>query len=361
MTVDSLYFDMVRRAIRLARRAQGYTSPNPAVGAVLFDENGIISEGYHKKAGLAHAEIIAIERAGGKARGASLAVSLEPCCHTGRTGPCTKAIAAAGIKRVIYAVKDPNCKVNGGGREYLREQGIDVISNICREEALILNEDYFHYHNTGRPFVVLKMAQTLDGRIATATGESKWISAKKARAFAHRLRARYDAVAVGSGTVKADNPSLTVRHVKGKNPYRIILTASGKLASNINLFENNDDNKTIVAAPANILKKMNFNKVVGWSISKTKNGINLLDLLEHAGKEGIMSILFEGGARIATELFSKRMVNKFYLSCSPVLIGKGLNSIGELGIKNIPDGIKFRNSSFRKMGTDILFSGYPVW
>ncbi|MEE9442924.1 MAG: bifunctional diaminohydroxyphosphoribosylaminopyrimidine deaminase/5-amino-6-(5-phosphoribosylamino)uracil reductase RibD [candidate division Zixibacteria bacterium] len=361
MADDRLYRDMMRRAIRLARWAQGYTSPNPAVGAVLFNDDGIISKGYHKKAGLAHAEIVAIEKAGEKARGASIAVSLEPCCHTGRTGPCTQAIVKAGIKRVIYAVKDPNCKVNGGGREYLQEHGIEVISDVCREEAYKLNEEYFHFHKTGRPFVVLKMAQTLDGRIATATGESQWISGIKVRTFAHQLRARYDAVAVGSGTVRADNPSLTVRHVRGKNPYRIILTVSGQLPANLNLFINNNDNKTVVAAPANILKTIDFSHVTTWSIRKLKSGLDIKGLLNKAGKAGLMSILFEGGSQIATELFNKRLVNKFYLSCSPILIGEGIESIGALGIKEISGSIKFKDSSFRKMGTDILFSGYPVW
>lgn len=361
MADNWLYNEMMSRAIRLAKRAQGHTSPNPAVGAVIFNKDGIISEGYHKKAGLAHAEIVAIKNAGKKARGASIAVSLEPCCHTGRTGPCTEAIVKAGIKRVVYAVEDPNCKVNGRGRNYLRDKGVEVISGICREEALLLNEDYFHFQRTGLPFVVLKMAQTLDGRIATAKGDSQWISGIKARTFAHKLRARYDAIAVGSGTVRADNPSLTVRHVRGKNPYRIVLTTSGKFPKNLNLFINNEDNKTVAAAPANVLKNEKFKNVICWPVKKTKNGLNLSALLKRAGKEGLMSILFEGGSQIATELLKKRLVNKFHFSCSPVLIGEGIDSIGALGINNISDGIKFKNSSFRKMGTDILFSGYPEW
>jgi len=235
MADDRLYEAMIKKAMGLARKGEGYTTPNPIVGAVIFNRDGIIATGYHKKAGGPHAERVAIERAGDEARGASIAINLEPCCHYGRTGPCTDAIIRAGLKEVVYSIEDPNPKVNCKGAQTLINNNIKVISGIYADEATRLNEVYLKYITTGRPFVVLKMAQSLDGRLAATGGDSQWISGEKARDFAHKLRARYDAVAVGTGTVRSDDPQLTVRRVRGKNPYRIIVTTSESLSGEIKL------------------------------------------------------------------------------------------------------------------------------
>ncbi len=216
----------MKMALALAWKGQGKTSPNPMVGAVVVKSGEVVGRGYHHKAGQAHAEVLALRNAAERARGATLYVNLEPCCHFGRTRPCTDAIIEAGIKRVVYSIKDPNPVVNGCGARKLRAAGMEVTSGVGEKEATHLNEIYLKFISTGCPFVILKTAQSLDGRIATITGDSKWISGPEALKFAHRLRAECDAVAIGAGTVKADNPQLTVRLVKGRNPYRIIIVTA---------------------------------------------------------------------------------------------------------------------------------------
>src|SRR5574340_233371 len=220
--MDDLFF--MKRALALAARARGKTSPNPMVGAVLTKNNRIISEGYHKKAGTPHAEAIAIDKASGKYAGATLYVSLEPCCHKDkRTPPCTEKIRSSGIKRVVIAMKDPNPKVSGKGISELEKAGILTKTGILEEKARKLNEAYIKHITTGTPFVVLKVAMTLDGKIATPEGESKWITGEKARLMVHRLRGSSDAVMTAIGTVIADNPLLTCRTAGYRNPLRIII------------------------------------------------------------------------------------------------------------------------------------------
>ena len=359
MADERLYDAMIKKALRLAKKGEGSTSPNPMVGAVVFNRDGVIATGYHRKAGGPHAEVIALRRAGEKARGASLAINLEPCCHVGRTGPCTDAILRAGIKKVIFSIEDPFACVCGRGARFLIDNGIEAITGVGREEALRLNEVYLKFVTTGRPFVVLKTAQTLDGRIATRTGDSKWISCPESLTLAHRLRARYDAVAVGSGTVKADNPQLTVRHVKGRNPYRIIITSSGKIPSKASLLINNQDNKTIVATTRSVADSAVFASATKWQIRRGKGGINLHHLMEEAAKHEITSILVEGGGRLATALLRERLVDKFYLVIAPMIMGSGIDTIADLGTKRLAEAIKFDHSGNEQLGTDILFWGYP--
>lgn len=360
MADDQLYETMMKMAIRLARKGEGQTSPNPMVGAVIFDDNGVVATGYHKKAGGPHAEIFALQKAGDRARGATLVVNLEPCCHHEKTGPCTEAIVEAGIKRVVYAIRDPFPHVCGRGERLLKENGIDIISGVCADQATQLNEVYLTYVKTGRPFVVLKTAQSLDGRIATSRGESHWISCPEALAFAHKLRSRYDAVAVGSGTVKADNPFLTVRHVKGRNPLRIIVSSSC-LPSKINLFTRNDDHKTIVAAPRHIIDKGTYKSAITWPVRMQKGGkgLDLKDLLKQAASHGVASILFEGGGHLATSLIKQGLVDKYYLIIAPMIIGQGVSGVGDLGITRLSQAIRFAESGTETIGTDILFWGYP--
>ncbi len=343
----------------LARRGEGYTSPNPIVGAVVFNRDGIIATGYHKRAGGAHAERVALEKAGDQARGASIAVNLEPCCHQGRTGPCTDLILRAGIKEVVYSIEDPNPKVNCQGAATLMNNGIKVVGGVGREEAIRLNEVYLKYMTTGRPFVVLKLAQSLDGRLATVTGDSQWISCDKAQKFAHRLRARYDAVAVGAGTVRADNPRLTVRHLKGDNPLRIIVTGSRDLPGNLNLFTKNDDRKTIVATTREVVDSNVYKSVTTWPIRRQKDRIDLKNLMERAGKHEVTSILFEGGSRLATALLHQKLVDKLYVAIAPVVLGRGIEAVGDLKIAKVANALRFRESGFKKIGDDMLFWGYP--
>lgn len=359
MAGNRLYRAMIKRALKLARRAEGRTSPNPMVGAVIFRDESVIATGYHKKAGTPHAEINALDKAGADARGASIAITLEPCCHTGKTGPCTQALIEAGIKRVIYAVDDPYGEVNGRSKAILEAAGIEVLSGICTDEAKRLNEVYFHFHTTGRPFVVLKLAQTLDGRIATKTGDAKWITGTAARSFGHKLRARYDAIAVGANTVRSDNPQLTVRHIRGQNPFRLILTTSADLPAERDVLTHNDDRKTIVATTSEVISSGAYSGVETWEIAAKKNEIDLPDLLKKAADRGIQSILFEGGARIATSLLKQGLVDKYYQFTAPLLLGEGTSGIGDLGITRIARAIAFGDYGFRKIGQDNLFWGYP--
>jgi len=348
----------IKMALELAEKARGKTSPNPMVGAVIVKNNRVIGQGYHKKAGTAHAERIALKQAGDLARNSTLYVTLEPCCHVGRTDPCTDAIIKAGVKRVVYSIKDPNPIVNGCGISCLKKAGIVVTGNVLAKQAKRLNEVYLKNITTGRPFVVLKMAQSIDSRIATTNGHSQWISGKDSLKFAHRLRAEYDAVVVGSGTVKADNPSLTVRLVKGNNPYRIIISRSPNFSKSINLFKNNDDCKTIIATSAKASAKLKIKNLIVWSIKENKNGLSLNDFLDKAGLFGISSILVEGGSGLATSFIREHLVDKYHFVIAPMIIGKGLETIGDLGVRHLDKAVRFKEYEIEKMGNDVLLTGY---
>lgn len=356
---DRVYQGMMAAALRLARRGEGHTSPNPMVGAVIFDRDGIIATGYHHQAGGPHAEILALRKAGDRARGASLAINLEPCCHFGRTGPCTEAIVRAGIAEVVFAIEDPFPAVNGRGARFLQNHGVKLVAGVLADEAEKLNEVYLTFIRTGRPFVVLKTAQSLDGRIATAAGESRWISNPEARKFAHRLRARYDADVVGAGTARTDNPQLTVRLVRGRNPLRIVVTSSSDLPQRLHLFSRNDDHRTIVATTREVIGSGAYSRVETWPVRKGREGIDLKSLLEQAAARQVTSLLFEGGGRLATALLRAGLVDKYYVVIAPMIIGCGKEAVGELGITVLAGAIRFSNCGFRKIGTNTLFWGYP--
>ncbi len=355
---DAKYIEL---ALKLAEKARGKTSPNPMVGAVVVKNNRIVGQGYHRKAGTAHAERIALDKTGKLVKNSVLYVTLEPCCHFGRTAPCTLAIIEAGVKKVVYCMKDPNPKVNGRGIKILKKAGIEVVGNVMAKQAKRLNEVYLKNITTNRPFVVLKMAQSIDGRIATSNGHSQWISGKESRKFVHGLRSEYDAVVVGSGTVKADDPSLTVRLIKGKNPYRIIISANPKFASNINLYKNNNDCKTIVATSKKSADKVNIKNLTVWSIKKNRQGLSLSDFLDKAGKFGITSILVEGGSQLATSFIREQLVDKFHFITAPMIIGKGMDTINDLGIKHLDKAVRFKEYEIDKMGKDIKITGYPEY
>ena len=357
--------ELMQRTFSLALKGRGRTLPNPMVGAVLTKNGRIIAEGYHKGPGYPHAEIEAIGKAGKNAKGATLYVNLEPCCHFGRTGPCTEAITEAGIKRVVYAATDPNPLVKGRGAKILKKAGIEVTNGLLSTEAARLNEVYFGLLKNERPFVTLKLAQSLDGRIATIDGDSKWISGEKSRKFAHSLRAESGAVLVGMGTVRKDNPSLTVRHVRGKNPYRIIVSTSGDLPKSTRLISENQDLKTILATThMSIPKSANSRskKMTYWTLEKAANGeIDLADLLQKAKAFGIHSILVEGGAEIAASFLKDKLVDKLILITAPIIVGKGVDAIGDLGLKRIDQAITFKDSYRFQSGPDEVFVGYPEW
>ena len=353
------------RALELAEKGRGKTSPNPMVGAVLVKNGRVVSEGYHRQVGAEHAEIMALKKAGPKAAGATLYVSLEPCCHRGRTGPCTDAIIDAGIARVVYAAKDPNPLVNGKGAARLRRAGLKVDKGLLGDRARQLNEAYLSYHQKGRPFVVVKTAQTIDGRIATSTGDSQWISGSEALKYGHRIRAEVDAVVVGMGTVRTDNPSLTVRHVRGRNPYRIVVSSSLRFPKHCHLLDNNTDRKTIVATSAESAERFSRRRRKGdliyWELKTSRDGlIDLNDFMKKADEFGFRSLLVEGGRSLSTAFLKHNLVDKYITIISPKLIGDGINAVGDLGIRRLSRAMELERSSCERVGRDIIVTGYPA-
>lgn len=354
------------RALYLAARACGQTAPNPMVGAVLVKNGRIVAEGYHRKAGTDHAEVVALKKAGARAAGCTAYVSLEPCCHTGCTGPCTEALIEAGVKRVVYAVNDPNPIVGGKGGRRLRRAGLEVRSGVMKAEAEELNEAYFGFYRLGRPFVTLKMAQTLDGRIATLTGQSQWISGSDTLKLAHQLRNDNDGILVGAGTLRHDDPSLTTRLVTGRHPYRIVLAGSGRLPSDSKLFKNNSDARTVVASTAEQVERLarrhGLRGLTFWEIRKDRQGRpQIADLLKKAGDFGIHTLLVEGGAQVATAFLQARLVDKIILVVAPMLIGHGRDTVGELGIRRLERAIRLDRVSVHRVGKDAVVIGYPKY
>lgn len=353
----------MRRALELAVRGRGRTSPNPMVGAVLVGRGGVVGEGFHHGAGREHAEIEALKEAGGEARGSTLYVSLEPCCHQGRTGPCTWAIVEAGVRRVVYAVDDPNPLVSGRGAAILRDNGIEVSDGVLAAEAERLNEAFFFFHRNRRPFVVLKSAQTLDGRIAARNGRSKWISGPPALELAHTLRAECDAVVVGTGTVRVDDPSLTVRHVPGENPYRIVVGRNLDSMSECRLIRDNADGKTIIATTLETARSISFEepgrKPVVWGLPTESGGrVSLEHLLAKAVDLGVLSVLVEGGATLATSFLKASLVDKYIQITAPKILGRGISGIGDLGISELTRCVVFDRARFENLGDDNVFTGY---
>jgi diaminohydroxyphosphoribosylaminopyrimidine deaminase / 5-amino-6-(5-phosphoribosylamino)uracil reductase len=350
---------LMTKAFKLAAKGLGYTSPNPPVGAIIIKDGAVIGSGYHHKAGMPHAEIEALKLAGSNARGATIITTLEPCSHHGKTPPCAEAIIEAGITRVVSAYSDPNPVVSGRGFKRLRDSGLEVIENISRELAIEFYAPYTKFITTGLPYVTLKYAQTLDGRIAAKTGHSQWISSPKSLKLSHQLRAVSDAILIGSGTLKADNPKLTTRLVKGKNPIRIVLSASGKFSANRALFTDGEA-PTFVAMPSQVARNSRGHFQV-ISLRKTKDGLDLSQLLKELGKMGIMNLLVEGGAGALTSFMRHKLADKMIICTAPIISGQGIEAIGDLNIKKITDAIKFEKASYSQLGPDMIFSGIPVW
>ncbi len=359
-TLDDNCF--MREAVRLARKGIGKTSPNPIVGVVIVRNGKIIGRGYHKKYGDWHAEINAIKDANGDVKGATAYITLEPCCHYGKTPPCVDTLIKEKIGRVVVGTLDPNPSVNSKGIKTLRSKGIKVDVGILEDECRQLNEHYFKFIKSGIPYVTVKYAQTLDGRIATKTGNSQWISSEALRKYVHRLRAVNDCIMVGVGTVIADDPQLNVRYVKGKNPLRVIVDSKLRIPIESSVLKDKNSHLTTIAttskAPSRkvtVVKKLGAEVLV---VKKDKNGgVNLRDLLRELGKRGITSVMVEGGSEIVTSLLRANLVDKMIILTAPKIMGKGLEAIGDLGVCKIKDTIKF--SLFRTMrkGDDLVFEG----
>lgn len=364
----------MRIAFALAKK--GNPSPNPYVGAVIVRNEKIIGKGYHKKAGMPHAEVKAIANqeevlASLKkgicsslenkefAKGATMYVNLEPCNHYGRTPPCTDAIIKAGIKKVVFGMNDPNPNVRGGGEEELRKNGIEVKKGVLENEAKKLNEVFIKYTKTKMPFVVLKIAMSMDGKIATKTGDSKWITSEKTRKYVHKLRSKYDAILVGINTILKDNPLLTTRINGKKNPIKIILDSKLRIPISANVIDSN----LIMATSKkyNVKKKRILESKGAKIIVCGKNTILLKILLRKLGKLGITSVLVEGGSEIHGSFFDEKLVDKIILFYAPKIIGgkEAKIAIGGKGIENMNSAIRIKDLKMKKIDEDFVFEGYP--
>ncbi|MBI4686819.1 MAG: bifunctional diaminohydroxyphosphoribosylaminopyrimidine deaminase/5-amino-6-(5-phosphoribosylamino)uracil reductase RibD [Nitrospirae bacterium] len=356
--------NFMKKTIALAAKAKGRTSPNPMVGALIVKNGRVISADYHRQAGMPHAEALALKKAGKKAVGAVLYINLEPCCHTDkRTPPCTKAIINTGIKKVVIAMRDPNPKVNAGGIKELINAGIETEVGIMEEEAKRLNEAYIKFITKKEPFVILKAGQSIDGKIATSTGESKWITSEDARRHVHRLRSEMDAVLVGIGTVLKDNPLLTSRIKGGRDPQRIIVDSKLQIPLTAKLLKHKDG-KTIIATTNNADKeKIRQLKNYGVQILKVKNKNRMVDLkalMKELGRLHIMSVLIEGGSSINASALSSGIVDKILFFVAPKIIG-GVDSITSIGGRSpvsLKGSVKVKGLKARKIGENILLEGY---
>ncbi|GAV23717.1 bifunctional diaminohydroxyphosphoribosylaminopyrimidine deaminase/5-amino-6-(5-phosphoribosylamino)uracil reductase RibD [Carboxydothermus pertinax] len=351
----------MKRALSLAKKALGRTSPNPVVGAVIVDSEGkIVGEGFHQKAGLPHAEREALKMAGEKALGGTMYVTLEPCCHYGRTPPCTEAIIAAGIKKVVVAARDPNPKVSGKGIEILKKAGIEVVEGVLEEEASRLNEKFFKYIKSKLPFVALKWAMTLDGKIATITKDSRWISGEKSREFVHKLRNEYDGVLVGAKTLILDDPLLTCRIPGGRDPYRIVLSGSGNLPEGLKIFSLDRERNILITAnnklPNHVQK--GFSKII--VAYGGENKVNLNEAFLELTKLGIISLLVEGGAQVHASILKNKLADKVYLFLAPKIVGgeTAPGPIGDLNINFMKDALPLSIRKVKRFEEDIFVEGY---
>lgn len=349
----------MKLAIDLARKGRGYVSPNPMVGAVLVKNGKIVGKGYHKKFGGPHAEINAIKDAGRHVRGATLYVTLEPCCHAGKTPPCADTIIEHNIARVVIGTIDSNPLVSCRGMDSLRQSGLKVKTGVCQEECRRLNEMFFHYMETGMPYITLKFAQTLDGRIATSTGNSRWISSVASLKYAHQLRSEHDAILVGRKTVDRDDPELTVRHVRGRNPLRVVLDSGLMISEKAKLFKNISSAPTLIAT----VKKSSdprFRKIAasGVDILSTRadrrGKVDLQYLFGMLAKRGISSVLIEGGSQIITSVLKNNLANRIVTVIAPKIIGQGVEAVGDLGIRNLDAAKKLSFQNIIHLGDDVI-------
>ena len=363
--MDKQYMKM---ALDLAALATGRTSPNPMVGSVIVKDGQIIGRGYHKKAGTPHAEIHALHEAGEGAKGATIYVTLEPCCHHGRTGPCTEAILSAGIKRAVIAMTDPNPLVAGKGLERLKNSGVEVVSGLLAEEATILNEVFIKYITAQMPFTVLKTAMSLDGKIAAYTGHSKWITGPAAREYVHRLRDSYDAILIGIGTLLADNPSLTTRlseqdSTTGRDPVRIIVDSMARTPTNAKVITQSSDATTIIAV-TNAAPQERVRKLIdeGVQIITAGDGptVDLPYLFKSLAARDITSILVEGGATINASALNQGLVDKVIWFIAPKIIGgrEAPGPIGGQGVAAANDALRLDRISIQHFEEDICIEGY---
>lgn len=352
----------IKRALALAEKGRGYVSPNPLVGAVVVKDGQIIGEGYHQKFGEAHAEINALNEAGDHAVGATLYCTLEPCTHRGKTGPCVEKIYETGISRVVLGMQDPNPLVNGKGITFLRSKGITVVENVLTEPCKELLAGYSKYIVSGIPLITLKIAQTLDGRIATSTGHSKWITSEESRIVAHQLRMQNDGILVGIGTILMDDPKLMVSLVKGVSPRRIVLDSKLRVPLDANILSNKLPGHTLIITTASASKeKIMRIEEKGAKVQvlpcNERGWVSSEILWKFLAQEGLTSVLVEGGSTVHTECLKSGYTDRIEIFIAPKLLGSGIDAIGDLGIRNINQALNIMDVKIQKLKTDLLISG----
>jgi len=355
----------MRHALALAARGRGFVEPNPMVGAVVLDAAGQrAGEGWHQKFGGPHAEVFALASAGERARGGTLVVTLEPCCHHGKTPPCTDAVLRAGVARVVVAMADPFPKVAGGGIAVLRAAGVEVHVGLCEADAVALNAPYLKLLRTGRPWVHLKWAMTLDGKIATRTGDSKWISGEESRRRVHALRGRVDAILVGRGTVVADDPLLTARPSGARTPARVVLSASGDLPERCQLRATAHTVGSEAGGPV-IVYTANADKLVGWAadgadVVALDEGLSLDTVLADLGRRRFTNVLIEGGAGLLGSAFDERVGDECHVFVAPKVIGgtAALTPLGGRGLPRMADALALDRVTFEPSGADVYVHGF---
>lgn len=356
----------MKRALNLARKAEGHTSPNPAVGAVIVKNDQIVGEGYHCRAGAPHAEIEALLAAGEANRGATLYVTLEPCNHYGRTPPCTEALINAGIAEVFYAVADPNPHVTGNGHARLATANIAVHQGLCATEARHLNRFFFHYVCTDQPYVIAKFAASLDGKIATHTGHSQWITGPTAREKGHEMRHIVDAILIGVGTAIADNPRLTTRlpEANARHPLRLVLDSRGRVPLSARLFQSALPGKTIVATtqamPLRQRTSLNQHGVETLILPATSVGlVDIPALLAELGRRQITSLLVEGGGQVLGSFFEAHLVNEVWAFLAPLIIGgeEAPCPVAGTGFATLSEVCHLQQATIERVGDDFLIRG----
>ncbi len=350
---------MMERCIELAKKARGKTSPNPLVGAVVVQNGEIVGEGYHPQAGLPHAEVYALKEAGERAKNATVYVNLEPCNHYGKTPPCSEALMEAGVKRVVVGMIDPDERVSGRGIKRLAESGIEVRVGVAEEACMALNEAFIHRVKTGLPFGIFKYAMTLDGKIATDTGHSQWITGKSSRYFVHQLRGMCDAVIIGGNTLRQDNPLLTTHGVTSHNPLRVVMSNSFDLPSSAQLWQQNTAKTVIFTSPQPYSPLKDCLLSQGVEIVEIEH-LNPTFVMANLAERGCNSVLWECGGNLAKEAIASGNVQKIYCFIAPKIVGgKGLFSpIGNMNIDKMEDALSLKNISISQIDHDFLIEGY---
>lgn len=352
----------MRRALTLARKGVGSTAPNPAVGCVIVRDGRIVGEGWHKKAGTPHAEVLALEQAAEQARGADLYVTLEPCCHHGKTPPCTEAVIAAGVRRVVAGMTDPFPQVAGQGLQALRQAGIVVESGLLEEQCRILNKGFIKCVTTGMPYVIYKTAMTMDGAIATVTGHSRWVSGEESRHLVHRLRASCDAVMVGVDTILADNPQLNVRHVRGRDPLRVIVDSRLRTPESFNVLKRGAAERTLLATCERdeAVHARYIAQGAQVVVCRAFDGrVAMPDLLTKLAERGIQTVLLEGGSRLAGDMLERGLIDECIFFFAPKVVGNGFAPFAISSVTNMEEAYRLKVLKVGMSGADVVVYARP--